>query len=344
MPNRRTMMNPSAASELIDLFRRQLGMCNLAEDELCLVVTDVAFNPVYSDACLGAALSLGASAYKQVLPFDHALPKKSIGAAWSEADLIVYMSSHALHYHTDMGRALEGGARILMAVQPLEVMSRLRADPEVIRRTKSGARMLAEGRRIHIRSDAGTDLKMDRGDRPALAHYGVADVAGHLDFWGAGMVETAQIEGSTEGTLVLDVGDANFSFGRYMESPVEIDFEAGAITDIRGGLDAFLLREFLESFDDENAFKAGHTSWGTDRRALWSALVRAITPEVGTSGADIEAHYGNVQIEIGSNNDINFKGDISSRAHLGLCCLNSSLWVDDLQIIDRGVFVPEELK
>ncbi len=344
MPNRRIMMNPSAAPELVGLFERQLSLCNLQPDELCLIISDTAFNPVYSDACLGAALNLGAAAYKQILPFDHPLPQKGMGAAWQEADLIVYMTTHTLHYHERMGQALENGGRILMVVQPLEVLSRLRAIPEVIERTKAGARLLGGANRIHIRSAAGTDLAMERGQRPALAHYGVADVAGHLDFWGAGMVETAQMEGTTEGRLVLDVGDANFSFGRYMESPVEIDFRRGKIVDIRGGLDAILLADYLDSFGDENAFRAGHTSWGTDKRAQWHALVKAINPEPGISGADIESHYGNVQIQLGSNDDINFKGEISSRAHLGLCCRNASLWLDDTLVIDSGQFVPADLQ
>ena len=344
MANRRIMMNPSAAAELVGLFQYQLSMCKLKGDELCLIISDTAFNPVYSDACLGAALNLGASVYKQILPFDHPLPAKAMGAAWQEADLIVYMSTHKLHYHERMGQALENGTRILMAVQPLEVLSRLRADPEVVQRTKAGARLLADANRIRIRSDAGTDLIMERGERPALAHYGVADEPGHLDFWGAGMVETAQLEGTTEGKLVLDVGDANFSFGRYMDSTVEIDFREGKIVDIRGGLDALLLRDFLASFNDGTAFMAGHTSWGTDKRAQWHALIKAIYPEPGTSGADIEAHFGNIQIEIGSNNDINFKGKINSATHLGLCCRNSSLWLDDTQVIEAGEFVPPELQ
>jgi 2,5-dihydroxypyridine 5,6-dioxygenase len=344
MANRRIMMNPSAAVELVGLFEYQLSMCKLERDELCLVISDTAFNPVYSDACIGAALNLGASAYKQILPFDHPLPTKAMGAAWQEADLIVYMTTHKLHYHERMGQALENGGRILMAVQPLEVLSRLRANLEVIERTKAGARLLGGANRIRIQSEAGTDLVMERGDRPALAHYGVADESGHLDFWGAGMVETAQVEGTTEGRLVLDRGDANFSFGRYMESTVEIDFREGKITDVRGGLDALLLRDFLASFNDSTAFMAGHTSWGTDKRAQWHALIKAINPEPGTSGADIEAHYGNIQIELGSNNDINFKGKISSSTHLGLCCRNSSLWLDDAQVIDSGRFVPVELQ
>ena len=58
------------------------------------------------------------------------------------------------------------------------------------------------------------------------------------------MVETAQMEESVEGTLVLNIGDANFSFGRYMESPVEINFRESRIMDIKGGLDAMLLKKF----------------------------------------------------------------------------------------------------
>ncbi len=344
MPNRRNMMNPSAAVELVSLFRYQLSMCNLTGDELCLVITDTAFNPVYSDACLGAALELGADTYKQILPFNHALPKKSMGSAWQEADLIVFMTTYRLHYHEQMAKALERGSRAIMVVSPLEVLNRLTAHPDVIRRTKAGADLLGKANKISIKSDAGTDLVMERGSRPALAHYGVADIPGHLDFWGAGMVETAQMEESVEGTLVLNIGDANFSFGRYMESPVEITFRESRIIDIKGGLDAMLLKNFLEAYNDENALKAGHTSWGTDRRADWHALVRAITPETGVAGIDIEAHYGNIQIEIGSNNDINFKGKNVTMAHLGLCCLDSSLWLDDLQVIDHGKFIPQELQ
>lgn len=344
MANRRIMMNPSVATELVGLFEYQLSMCKLKQNELCLIISDTAFNPVYSDACFGAALNLGASAYKQILAINHPLPEKAMGTAWQEADLIVFMTTHKLHYHERMKEALEKGGRMLMAVQPLEVLSRLRAIPEVIERTKAGARLLGGAKRIRIQSEAGTDLVMERGNRPALAHYGVADEPGHLDFWGAGMVEIAQMEGTTEGRLVLDVGDANFSFGRYMESAVEIDFHEGKITDIRGGLDAMLLRDFLASFDDATAFMAGHTSWGTDKRAQWHSLIKAINPEPGTSGADVEAHYGNIQIELGSNNDINFLGKISSNTHLGLCCRNSSLWLDDAQVIDSGRFVPADLQ
>ena len=55
MTNRRTMMNASAVPELILLYKHQLKMSKLKPGELCLSVTDMAYNPVYADACIGAA-------------------------------------------------------------------------------------------------------------------------------------------------------------------------------------------------------------------------------------------------------------------------------------------------
>jgi len=342
MANRRVMMSSSAVPELIGLYKRQLMMSNLKPGELCLVVTDTAYNPVYSDACVGAASDLGAEVVKITLPFLNPLPGKGWGAAMLDADLIVYSTTHKLHYSEEMRSALDRGARSLMVVQPLQTMERLHGDQDVIRRTKAGAALLRKANTIRVVSDAGTDLVMERGNRPALAHYGVADEPKHLDFWGVGIVETAPLEGTVEGTMVLDVGDQMFYMGRYVEKPVKVTFKRGRVTNIGGGVDAFLIREQLESYKEESAWMAGHLSWGTDKRALWAAQALQF-PEPGYSGADAESYYGNVQIEIGSNNDVNFCGKNSSRAHLGHCMLNCSLFLDDLQIIDHGKFTIKEL-
>jgi len=336
------MMSSSAVPELIGLYKRQLSMSKLKPGELCLVITDAAYNPVYSEACFGAALELGADVMKITLPFLNHLPMKGLGSAMLDADLIVYSTTHLLHYSEEMRCALNNGSRSLMVVQPLQTMARLYGDPDVIRRTKAGAALLRKAEKIRIVSDAGTDLVLERGDRPALAHYGIADEPGHLDFWGVGIVETAPIEETVEGTMVLDVGDLMFYMARYVENPVKIIFKHGRVVDIQGGLDALLIRKQLESYSDENAWLAGHLSWGTDKRALWAAQVLQF-PEPGSSGADAESYYGNVQIEIGSNNDVNFCGKNNTKAHLGHCMLNSSLYLDETQIIDHGKFIMEEL-
>ena len=260
-------------------------MCNLKEGELCVVVTDAAYNPVIGDTFVSAALDMGAEAYTVVLPYARPIPTRSLLPAWKEIDLLIYPTTNALHQQREMREALDSGLRALMAVQPLQVLERLVADPDVIRRTKAGAKLLAEARTIRISSDAGTDLVMDKTGRGAVACYGAADEPGHLDFWGSGMVETAQLEGTLEGQLVLDTGDIVFHLGRYVEQPVTITFREGRAVGFEGGVDAFLIKNHLESFHDPNALMAGHTSWGTDPRALWSAQAIQF-PQPGAGGGD----------------------------------------------------------
>jgi len=67
------------------------------------------------------------------------------------------------------------------------------------------------------------------------------------------------------------------------------------------------------------------------------------TPNTGGGGADSESTYGAIQVEIGSNDDIGFKGRNRSRAHLGLCLRNASLYLDGAPIIEDGAFVPPDL-
>jgi len=342
MSNQRVMMNNSYLTELIELYDHQLRMCKLKKDELCLIITDNAYNPSYSDACFTAASLLDAEVMKLTLSVKEKLPEKGLDSILIDADLIVYSTTHKLHYSREMRLALDNGARSLMVVQPFHTMRRLCADPDVIRRTKAGAKLLGNAEKIRITSDAGTDLVMERGNRPALAHYGVADTSNHLDFWGVGLVETAPIEGTLEGTMVLDTGDQYFYMGRYVDKPVRIIFKEGRVSEITGGLDAYLIRKHIESYNEENAWNAGHISWGTDKRALWGAQTLQF-PEIGFSGADTESYYGNVQVEIGSNNDNNFRGKNESKAHLGHCMLNCNLYLDEMKVIDHGVFTHKEL-
>lgn len=338
----RTFTSHAMAVELVDLFRRQLGMCRLKPGELCLCVTDTAWNPAYAAACMGAAHALGADAYEIVLPAGRPLPTRSLGPAWREADLIVYMTSHKLHYRPEIRAALDAGTRVLCAMQPLHVMERLTADPEVRRRTIAGAALLDAARVIRITSLAGTDLTMDKTGRPGLAHYGAADEPGHLDFWGGAMAQAAQLEGTTEGTLVLAPGDCCFHLGRMVEQRTVIRFEGGRAVSFEGGLDAILIREELEAGGTQASFMAGHMAWGTDHRARWlQPLVQ--TPDAGGGGADTEGFLGNIQVEIGSNDDVVFGGKNSTPTHLGLCLRNASLSLDGRPIIADGRFVVDEL-
>jgi 2,5-dihydroxypyridine 5,6-dioxygenase len=338
MPYARTTTGAHVATELVALYRHQLEACRLAKGECCLIITDTAYDDTASAACLGAVLALDANPIIVTLPYGVPFPGATLASTMAEADLIIGVTTHRLHYDPHLRAALDGGTRALLAVQPTHVLHRLAADSEVVARTRTAAQRLAKANTLTIASERGTDLSMTVSNRPALAHCGVADEPGHFDFWGASMVEIAPLEGTVEGTLVLGRGDQIFHLGRYIDEDVTIRFERGRAVAIEGGLDAFLLKTHLEGYRDPNAFLAGHVAWGTDHRASWTAPLVQF-PEAGAGNADTEGFLGSVQVELGSNDDQYFRGTISSAAHIGLCSLEASVALDGELVIEAGRFV-----
>ncbi len=331
----RSYDGPGFGPDLAALFRHQLTACALQPGELLVAITDSAWMPAYAAACTSAAETLGVETMQAGFGWNRPPDPRALNAVCEAADLIVYMTRHTLHYRPEIGAALARGARVLCCMEPPHVLDRLRFDPAVREAAITGAARLDAARRIRITSLAGTDLVMDKTGRPGLANYGAADVAGHLDFWGLGAVQAAQREGTTEGVLVLDSGDCNFSLARHVDRPVRITFEKGRATEIEGGLDAMLIRESLCGAGDEGAWNAGHIAWGLDPRALWTQPI-AQTPDTGGGGADIESFRGTVQVQLGSNDDVAFGGSNRSRAHLGLCLRGASLYLDDDPVVLEG--------
>lgn len=343
MPYGHSRTSPTAPVELVPIFEHQLRHCRLTGGERLVVVTDATFDPSYAAACMGAAMSLGAEAFQVLIPSRKPWSEETLRAVFRPADIIVYATSHGLHYSDAMREALDDGKRALMAVVPPHILERRIADEEVIERTKIGASAFERAQTVQIRSRAGTELSMSVDGRPGVASYGVADEPGHLDFWGAGMFQIAVVEGSMAGRLVLDTGDTIFHLGRYVDRPVTITFREGRAVSFAGGVDANLIEMFLTAAEDPNAFMAGHIACGTDRRAQWTAEA-AQFPVAGGGGADAEAFCGNVQVEIGSNDDVMFRGSNRTSVHLGLCCLNCTLSVDDETLLTNGAFVPETMR
>lgn len=335
MPYARTRTGPYATLDLVASYRHQLEACRLREGERCLVLTDTAYDPAASAACLRAALDLGAQALVVTLPTELGDQGEYLAGLYRASDLVVAITPTLVHYDPHLRAALDAGARALMAVQPSHALHRLRADPDVVERTRAGAARLAQADTVRITSPHGTDLSMRVAGRPALAHCGVADGPGQFDFWGGAMVEIAPHEGTVHGTLVLATGDQLFHLGRFVEHPVRLSIEQGRVVAIEGGLDAALLTRYLDDLHDDAARLVGHIAWGTDHRARWTAQLVQF-PEAGSGNADAEGYLGSVQVELGSNDDQYFRGTIRSAAHLGLSLLGASLALDGEVVIDRG--------
>ncbi len=321
----------SASGELVPIFQRMLELCEVKPDEQVLLYCDSSTYPHYPAAFMGAGLALGADVFQIVHP--RAVPQRAVVAAWKAADLVIELTPGIGDYSSCVKEALLAGTRILRVAQPEETTRRLVPTREMRARVEAGADILQTGTEIHITSASGTDLILSKQGRDAMRLYGLADKPGRWDIWPSGMVMCPPVENKGEGLLVLSRSDHIKQIRRYVDDPVYLEIRDGCITSIKGGLDADLLNEWFQKFEDPHAYSVSHVGWGCDKRADW--LVQ---------GQDIPVYYGVMEIAFGANRGLFLQGQTVSRAHIDFCCRFNSFWVDDRQILDGGEFVPEELK
>jgi 2,5-dihydroxypyridine 5,6-dioxygenase len=128
---------------------------------------------------------------------------------------------------------------------------------------------------------------------------------------------------------------------RYATTPVTLIVEEGVITSIEGELDAHLLRQWFEKWDDPRAYYISHIGWGCDPRADWNRMARR---EVGGVG-DAESFPGVFQIAFGRDTSWYIGGGTNDvPAHIDFNGLNHSITLDGQPITREGVFVHDALK
>ena len=72
---------------------------------------------------------------------------------------------------------------------------------------------------------------------------------------------------------MLDKGDQNLTFKRYLEQPVHLTLKDDYVIDIRGdGLDAELMREAMAVWQDKDAYATSHVGWGMNDAAKWVSM------------------------------------------------------------------------
>ena len=207
--------------------------------------------------------------------------------------------------------ALEAGTRVLRVAEPIDVLERMLPSPAVRIRSEAGADLLTKADRLHVTSPAGTDLVFDISGRSGVAQHGLADEPGRWDHWPSGLALIAAVEKSGQGRLVVGIGDLIFILGRYVAEPIQCDVRNGLVASISGGVDAFLLREWLSAQADPAAYVAGLVAWGTDHRARWDRVAWHLQEQAGVM--DSESYWGNVRIGLGANTSSMLRGRISVR-------------------------------
>ena len=331
---------------LQELFIEQFRLCAVKPTETVAVISEVGKKAEYVDAAVSAARSLGAgtlvltasSLSAPLLP-----PYEGDGreipallAAAGECDFVVDVTEEGL-IHSDVRTRITGaGKRMLFVAEPANVLERLMGSEELRTTVEAGGRKLKAGTQLHVTSAAGTDLTADIGgaDLPVTHQWGYVDEPGRWDHWPSGFVACFPNDRTAEGLIVIQPGDVLIPWQRYARDHVQITVEKGYITEVKGdGVDAFVLKDYFEGWEDPEVWALSHMGWGLHPIARWSAL--DVYDPRSLYGQELRSTAGNFMWSTGSNR---FAGR-ETPAHLDIPMHGCTVEIDGEAVVVDGQLV-----
>ncbi|MDO8300408.1 2,5-dihydroxypyridine 5,6-dioxygenase [Lacisediminimonas sp.] len=335
-------------------WRHVLGLSKLQAGENVVVLTGESSNKTNLENSMRAALAMGAQTCRLDIP--PIFPQGPHGADRSanvgitpisgnrnaiellkRADLVIDLMG--LLHSPEQLEVLGAGTRMLMVLEPPEILARNLPEQDDKRRVMAADHALRAARQMRVRSAAGTDLTMSLGQFGTLPEYGFADEPGHWDHWPSGFTSIWPQEGSGEGVLVLDRGDMLFPFKMYVQEPVRMEIRAGLICRIDGGFEAAFLNRYMDAYDDPRAYAISHVGYGLQPKARWTA--QALMDKSASLGMEARSYYGNFLFSTGPNAEAGGSNDC--RCHIDMPMANCSVYLDgEPMVIDGRVVAPEQ--
>ena len=353
-------MNPAALraqevnpAKLAQLYRKELELSQVKKGETICVVSDLATRREYIQAAFAAADDLGADIYEMCVnsvPSWTKVGVPTIGQckgtleAVRAADLVVIF--HVPLFTKWLKQVLDGGTRVLMIIDAPDDLEQLLAPPGLKEACKYAETVYKKTKTVRVTSEAGTNLSYTCGEYPVMTQWGYADEGGHFDHWGAGHIHTFPNEGSARGTVVFQPGDiVILPYCRYVTDPVRLQIREGHIVGIEGGIDAKLMREWLEDgksrADDRDPYAVSHLGWGMNPQALWYAIaLHGDVPERHRAAA--RTFPGNFLFSTGPNTQGGGKRD--TRGHYDVPMRDCTVELDGRKIIEHGRIVDPKMQ
>jgi 2,5-dihydroxypyridine 5,6-dioxygenase len=341
---------PISDSDMLDAWTRVLTLSKLRPGEVVTILTAPDTHQQTLATAAMAARGLGAIVNRLDLPpvnGDRSLSRDKLAfvgvtpltgnraalAALKASDLVLDLMT--LLFSPEQMEVLEGGTRILLAVEPPEVLARIVPTEGDRARVLAAGKVLKAAKTMHVTSAAGTDLRCALGEYPLLEEYGFVDAPGRWDHWPSGFLATWPNEGTGQGRVVLDRGDILLPMKSYLSDAIELTITDGYVTAIQGGLDADLLEDYIASFNDREAFAISHLGWGLQPRARWSTL--GLYDREATIGMDARAFEGNFLFSLGPNTEAG--GSRDTACHIDIPMRRCSVLLDGIAVVERGKVV-----
>ncbi len=194
------------------------------------------------------------------------------------------------------------------------------------------ANMTQAAQEMRMTNPAGTDVSFKNAGRPVTNESGDASTPG-VHFM-LGQIGWAPLEESIEGEIVFDGsfhGGGTMDLG-ILRNPIKYVLEKGKIVDIVGQEEAKRVKEWLAGLNDERMYNLVHTCYGFNPGAK---LTGKCTED--------ERIWGCTQWGFGYQAAV-FEGALGDAvSHGDGVCLNSSVWLDGVRILDEGKIIEPKL-
>lgn len=333
--------------QMIEAWKKVLTLSKLEKGQIVTILTGATSHPQSISTALTAVQSMGAVVNRLDLPpvnGEKSLSRDPLSylgttpltgnraaiAALKASDLVIDLMT--LLFSPEQLDILKHGTKILLAVEPPEVLCRMVPTAADRTRVLAARARLAVAREMHITSAAGTDLRCPLGEFDPIPEYGFVDEPGRWDHWPSGFVLTFPDEGAANGRIVIDKGDILLPQKNYVSDPIVLTIENGFATRIEGGVDADLLNDYMSSYNDPEAYALSHIGWGLQPKARWSTL--GLLDREAHIGMDARAYEGNFLFSLGPNNEAG--GKRTTACHIDIPLRQCTVALDGEAVVERG--------
>jgi len=267
---------------------------------------------------------------------DPMLPVKALSAALKESDAWVEFNNEWLLYSTpyEIATRENKNLRYLCLVgMNADMMTRClgRVDyPNLKVFEETITDMTKKTKHMKLTTPAGTNVEFDNDPtRPMICEVGYADTPGSHML--SGQIGWSPIFDTINGIIAFD-GSIVPPIGLVKE-PVKLHVEKGKIVKVEGGKDAVDYEAWLRSFNDPNMFNMAHVCYGFNPGAKLTGNI-----------LEDERVWGCTEWGVGYVGPMLAppKG-IPAASHSDGICLNTSVWLDGVQITDKGKVVHKDL-
>ena len=341
------MMQERIEGKWLAAFRRVFKLNGIGKGTTVALISETQSRPVLVHLAELALFDLGADFCMLSMPTPPQtapVPIKSTGTslaiqgnraaieAMKVCEVIVDCTVEGMIHAPEWPEIEDAGARLLVVTnEHPEILERTEPTADLGPKVQRGIEMLQGASQMRVTSAAGTDLTIDLTDAPCGGTPGFGTTPGAVAHWPGGLCLAFPGPKTVNGRIVMDVGDMNLTFKSYLTSRVDFTVEDDFVTAIKGdGLDAIQMRDYMEAWDDRDAYGMSHVGWGMNPAAKW--ISGALYDKRDMQAVEFRAFAGNFLWSTGANQ---YAGRFTE-GHFDLPMRNCTIQLDGVEVVKEG--------